>query len=202
MLFGYGDCLMGPLVRIVAVGGLLMVAGCSAGTPTRDTMHRAEDLQSAGVSLREQLANSSWLAGRTASSPEIALLPDELTNRSNDRISDGAAWPAVARVLFDPGMQAFLRSRNVNVYMPPERVPLIRAAGLDVPEGVSGSATHFMRGVFRSATRVAAVSGAGPSDLRTDTFMLDLTVIERDSGRAVWTGTHEFKRYAKGTLAD
>lgn len=189
---------------LVCALAFIGVPGCqSSGGAARTTMYEPDDLLAADASLREQLAASSWLAGRSAGTqPPIALLPDEVTNRSNERLPDGEAWAMVARVILDPSMQNFLRGRNVQVFMPPERLPGIRRAGLDAPEGFSQSATHFLRAVFRSATRVASVSGQGVSDLRTDTFLIDLTALERATGRAVWTGTYEFKRFAHGTIAD
>lgn len=189
---------------VLVCAPVLLAGGCQSGaTEPRTSMYEPDDLLAADASLREQLASSSWLAGRMAGTqPAIALLPDEVANRSNERLPDGEAWAMVARVILEPSMQGFLRDRNVQVYMPPERLPGIRRAGLDAPEGFSQSATHFLRAVFRSATRVAAVSGQGVSDLRTDTFLIDLTALERASGRAVWTGTYEFKRYARGTVAD
>jgi hypothetical protein len=174
--------------------------GCSGGPTT--TLYHASDLQQASVTLRDQLASSAWLSGRTPSSPVIAILPDQLENRSNERLTPGEAWATVGRMLFDPNMQAFCRERNIQIYMPPERIPALREAGIDAPASMGQATTHFLRGTFRSATRVASLSGNGPSDLRTDTFLFDLNAIERDTGRTVWSGTYEFKRWARGKLAD
>lgn len=183
--------------------GALMAPACAGRTDGgASTIYRARDLQQASAELRQQLAESAWLGGRGPASPVIALLPDQLDNRSNERLSPGEAWATVGRLLFDPNMQALCRERHVEVYMPPERLPGLRQAGIDAPPEVSSAATHFLRGTFRSATRVASLSGAGVSDLRTDTFLLDLSAVERESGRVVWTGTYEFKRWATGTLAD
>lgn len=189
---------------VIAVGGILasgLLAGCGSA-PSRTTQYTAEDAQRTSVELRQQLADSAWLAGRTPQSPEIWLLPDELTNASNERLTEGDRWAIIGRALFDPGMQQFLRQRSVWIIMPPERLPGLRQAGVDVPPTTSRAATHFLRGSFRSATRTGSTEGRRVSDVRTDTFLIDLTALEADSGRAVWTGTHEFKRFARGSLAD
>jgi len=147
------------------------------------------------------------MAGRTAQSPVIRLVPRGLENQSSDRISTADQWVAVSRVLFDPGMQRLLAEKNIILQMPPDEMARVRrVSGLVAPGSVEvredpEPATHVLRAVIRSLTRVGSETDTR-ANRRKEVFVVDYEITDVTTRQIVWTAETTFARIAHGLVAD
>lgn len=220
-----GMCAVVSMCVVVGAGATL--GGCAGGGVggggERSTRLRASDLDIAVTEVRESLAASAFLAGRTGESPVIRLVPSELENLSSDRLSRIDRWAAVSRVLFDPGMKRLLAGGNVELLMPRDGALLLTRYGLAVdpdarvaPVGMDESPdfapTHVLGGKVLSITRGVAGADAGggggagtaesPTDVRQDLVRVEYTIVDLSTRRVEWSAAHEFKRAASGIVVD
>jgi hypothetical protein len=214
-------CVVLGVVLGAGLGGC--AGGGIGGGGERTTRLRASDLDIAVAEVRESLAASAFLSGRTGESPVIRLVPSELENLSSDRLSRIDRWAAVSRVLFDPGMKRLLASGNVELLMPRDGALLLTRYGLAVdpdarvaPVGMDESPdfapTHVLDGKVLSITRGVAGAGGGggggagtaesPTDVRQDLVRVEYTIVDLSTRRVEWSAAHEFKRAASGIVVD
>lgn len=148
--------------------------GCATTPPLRTTRLTDADLTQAVLAIRDQLAGSDFLAGRTADSPQARLVLRRVENLSTDRISVAEQWSLAARILSEPEMQALLRSKNITLQLPPEKIRLLetqrqplsksQGRGLSRPQSGPGfpalkpehRPTHLLRAQIASATRAGS----------------------------------------------
>lgn len=190
--------------RVAAAVFGLLAAGC-ASTPRRDasTRLRWEDVDVAVNDVRDQLAESDFLAGRGEDAGAVRLVLRRVENISSDRIPVGEQWSMVSRVVSHRGMQELLRERGVTIQLPPEKVALLEREGFDVPAlEPEHSPTHAMRAQIASATRAGAESGGGPADVRKDYYLITFTIEDLQGREVLWQGASEFAREARGVLID
>lgn len=188
-----------------AVGVLILLALLSAACASapRDSRLRGEDFSAIAGRVAQALARSDLLSTRTADSPTWRWQAMQADNLSSDRLSGTDRWAVVSRVLFDPGTQQLLTSRNVQVLAPPE---VIRAAQQQFAPDLPASndpATHILSAEIRTLTRgFATTASASLANARSDTFLVRYTLRDAVTGAIVWTDEEELKRAAFGSLAD
>ena len=158
----------------------------------------------ASASIADQLARSSFLAGRTGTSPAVRLGLGELVNASNERLSDLDRRAMVTGVLLEPRTLELLGSKNVSVVLPPASASELERYGVAGAGGAASesAATHAVSAEFGSLTRAGAKGRFRPADARKDVFLVDLAITELSTRSAVWAGRAEFARAARGLLVD
>lgn len=191
-------------VAAVAAVGLLGL-GCAA--PARTTLLKPSDLVLNTQTVVEQLARSDFLRSREGgTATPIVISPEPLENLSDNRLSSGDQWVAMARVLLNPQMIELLRAHNARVQMPQLKSEAIARAGLTINEPPAQVApTHLFRGTLRSLARAASASGgtvASEATQRRDTFVFEYVIVEIQSRQIVWSGQSEVARLAHGSLID
>lgn len=198
-------------VFALAAASLAAALPCGCAAPggaalrERSTRPTASDLIGASTEVLAQMRESEWFKARGPDSPPVLLVPEEMENISNERLGRIDRWAAVARLVFAPEMLDLLKQKNIEVLLPRDEMLLLTRAGAAPPlaaELEPGEApTHLLTGQIRSITRTASQSG-GPADQRQDLISTQFAIVEFSSRRIEWTGTWEFKRAARGVLAD
>ncbi|MBA4028372.1 MAG: hypothetical protein C0475_04450 [Planctomyces sp.] len=203
-----------PAAAARACAALLACAAAVAcAAQQRTTLLRASDTLLSAQRVLEQLAQSDFILMRTQSSERLVLRPHPLENLSDNRLSRGDQWAAMARVLLDPRVLELLRSRNIVVQMPPLASDAVARAGLTVREPPAELApTHLFTGRLRSITRAGAPEadagagerrGAGSERTqRTDRYFFEYTIIDARTRAVEWAGSAELARRAHGSLID
>ena len=192
-----------------------MLASCASQPTERTTRLRASDLEIGIADVREDLAASAFLTGRTAESGQLRIVPSEMVNLSSDRLARIDRWAAVTKVLFDPSMRALLEARNIQTLMPRDTALLLtrygvntdpnaRVAPVGMDESPDFAPTHVFGARVLSITRAASWTGDQNelSNLRQETVRVEYSIVELQSRRVEWSGAHEFKRVATGLLID
>jgi hypothetical protein len=185
----------------ISLAPLASLTGCAA--PSRTSTYDSAALLSSAESVREAFASSTFLSGRTPSSPEIRLLVDKLENFSSERLTRTDQLATVWRVVSDDGVLDLLRQRNVRVYFAPrDDDALARVVGANYRNWSSpDKPTHILNARFNSITRGSSLSGS-LTDQRADDFLLNFNIIEDASGAQLWSHTARFKRSSFGTQVD
>ncbi len=185
----------------LALATLVSFTGCAA--PSRTSTYDSAALLSSAESVREAFASSTFLSGRSQSSPEIRLLVDKLENFSSERLTRTDQLATVWRVVSDDGVLDLLRQRNVRVYFAPrDDDALARVVGANYRDWSSpDKPTHILNARFNSITRGSSLSGS-LTDQRADDFLLNFNIIEDASGAQLWSHTARFKRSSFGTQVD
>ncbi|MEO0482019.1 MAG: hypothetical protein AAF138_00145 [Planctomycetota bacterium] len=180
--------------------------GCAATPESRTTRLQAADVLGAADDVREQLAQSDFLAQRGATSPEMVLLPTIATNRSDDRLTDGERWMVTAGVARAPAVLGLMREKNIAVQAPPTAAGFLEQYGID--PGAHDRAnlpTHLFTAEVASIARAAATglsSDARALDERRDTYFVRYEIVEATGRRVLWNGSAELARRATGLLID
>lgn len=195
-----------------ACAALLACAATVACAPAqRTTLLRASDTLLSAELVLEQLAQSPFILSRSHASERLVLRPHPLENLSDNRLSRGDQWAAMARVLLDPRVLGLLRSRNIAVQMPPLASSALERAGLSVSEPPGQETpTHLFTGRLRSITRAggpgaegeSGAGGGGARTERTDRYFFEYTIIDARSRAVEWAGAAELARRAHGSLID
>lgn len=179
------------------------VGACSSTRPSRSTRLVDADLTQAVLDLRDQLADSRFLAERSADSPEARLVLRRVENLSTDRIPPAEQWSLAARVIGDPGLRELLRSKRVSVQLPPEKVALLERAGLDFPDLEPESwPTHLLSSQIASGTRAGSTHGGRDADIRKEYYLITFVIEDLQQREVFWQGTAELAREAEGTVID
>lgn len=195
------------VLRAVAAGALLGIgialSGCGAPAHARSTRLSNSDLTQAVLEIREELASSRFLRERGADAPEARLFLRRVENLSSDRIPPAEQWSLASRVIAHPGMQELLRSRNIAVQLPPERVALLERGGLEFPAlSTEDRPTHAMRAVIASGTRAASLAGGRGADVRKEYYLITFVITDLQEREVLWQGDAELAREAEGSLID
>ena len=193
-------CVVGVCVLAMTLVG---VGGCATPGAVKTSRLGVAEMRGAWSEVAQKLAESPFLAGRTASSPRIVLVAAPMTNLTMERLSRADQVVIVDRLLFNEGVQQMLRERNVAVIVPPEeyeRMQRFLASPHTIP--MEDRPTHVLNTLVESVTRAGAVKGAAGASGRTDTIALNFTITEIQTGRIEWSGRWEFQRTAHGLLAD
>lgn len=189
-----------PMVGAVAA---CVLAGCNTAPKARSTRLADADLTQAVLSVREQLAASRFLRERDGSSPAARLVVRRVENISMDRIPPAEQWSLVSRVLSHRGMQELLRSRNIEVQLPPEKVRLFEEEGLEFPDMLAeDEPTHVIEAQIASGTRAGSLARSRDADIRKEYYLVSFTIEELDSREVLWQGSAEIAREAEGTIVD
>lgn len=194
------------VLAISACMALPLASGCASRGPVddgRSSVYQSQQLASAADKVRQSLAISEFLQGRTAASPEIRLLCDKMENFSSDRLTRTDQLAAVWRVASDDGMLELLRSRNVKVYFGPRDDDLLAAVvGTDWRKWSSPEKpTHILGARFASLVRSGGAAGQ-LTDTRSDDFIVTFTILDDRSGQQVWSDSARFKRTSRGLQID
>ncbi len=192
------------VATVVGVAGLL--AGCEGGGP-KTTRLQAADLQVAAGSVAEQLAASDFMKTRGPDAPPILLALEPATNASSDRLSRVDRLGIVTRVAYSPAMQDLFRAKNVGMRVYQQDEGTIRRYGMGDPAVMASlrageKPTHLMRAEVRTLTRQAGEGAKNPAALRSDTYLINYTIVELQTGRVQWSGDYDFQRFARGLTAD
>ncbi|MGD9691141.1 MAG: hypothetical protein AB7K52_11535 [Phycisphaerales bacterium] len=173
-------------------------AGCSG--PPQTSRLRGSDLELATTEVTQQLAESPFLSGRSASSPVAILQPRPMENLSDNRLSVGDQWSAMSLILMNPNVFQMLRDKNVQLLVPRESRRDATLAGLSSTAPAGDAPTHIFQPVLRTITR----GGGGESKdaARRDVYLMEYTIAELPSRRVVWSGQTTFSRVAHGSLID
>jgi len=193
-----------------------LLLGCATSTPHTTRLADA-DLTQVVLDMRAQLGESDFLAHRTADSPEARLVLRRVENLSTDRITIAEQWSLAARVLSEPEMQHLLRSKNVILQLPPEKIRLLETYGQSTSNPQSGTLfpslqpenqpTHLLRSQIASATRAGAVETSRSlhtpqTNIRKEYYLLTYVIEDLQSRELLWQGTAELAREAEGTVVD
>lgn len=190
---------------IAAILACFVLGPVACESVPRTTRYQAADIDLSVESIQQQLVEHPFIQSRDESSPPIRLMPFELENQSNERLSRVDQWAAVSRVFLNPDVLELLGEKNIHVVMPPDATHRLEQFGVDGLRDRTVDrelATHAIRAVFMSSTRVAGDGSGDVADARRDDFLIDYSISEVDSGRMVWSGAVEIARYAHGVLAD
>jgi hypothetical protein len=187
--------------------GLLLCAivlgGCSATRAPRTTRLADADLTQAVLDLRQQLADSRFLAERTTDSPEARLVLRRVENLSTDRIPVAEQWSLAARAIGDTGMQELLRSKHITMQLPPEKIALLERGGLDFPDLEPESLpTHLLTAQIASGTRAGSLTGGRDADIRKEYYLISFDIEDLQQRELLWQGSAELAREAEGTVVD
>ena len=159
---------------------------------------------SAADQVRQSLASSEYLKGRTPQSPEIQLLCDRLENFSSDRLSVTDRLAAVWALVSDDGMLELLRERNVKVYFAPRSDDALGA--VIGPNWRNWSSpqepTHVLSARFFSMVRDSSSTPGQLADARTDDFTVSFAIVDNASGAQAWSGQARYRRTSKGLQID
>lgn len=195
-----GAACLSLLATTLAVAAL---GGCSSAQASRSTRLVDADLTQAVLDLREQLADSRFLAERSADSPEARLVLRRVENLSTDRIPQAEQWSLAARVIGDPGLRDLLRAKHVTVQLPPEKVALLERAGLDFPDLEPESwPTHLLSSQIASGTRAGSTQGGRDADIRKEYYLITFVIEDLQQREVLWQGAAELAREAEGTVID
>ncbi len=185
-----------------AVLAAACLAACSGGKPKSSAL-RTADMQMSCDEIRQQFAQSEFLAGRNAESPGIVLVPGTMENRSYERLSRLDRYGATVRLLNDPAVRDLFARTNIRVVEPPDHAGVYRGLGLTADQSAPGlPPTHVLQASFSSAQRQAAGTAKNASDLRKDLFYIQFDVVDLKSREKIWSGSSEFARVAFGELID
>lgn len=190
-----------PLIAIVLVP--LTLGGCATGNIAGTTRLADADLTQAVLEIRQQLAESRFLAQRDVETPEARLVLRRVENISTDRVSLAEQWSLAARVLGDTGMQELLRAKHITVQLPPEKIRLLERGGLEFPDlEPENRATHLLRAQIASGTRAGALTGGRDADIRKEYYLISFVLEDLQGREVLWQGSAELARETKGTVID
>ncbi len=215
------------ITSFIAVAMLFSLSslGCTATPSPRTTRLADADLTQVVLEMRAQLGESDFLSQRTAESPEARLVLRRGENLSTDRISIAEQWSLAARVLSEPEMQHLLRSKQITIQLPPEKIRLLETSGQSISGPQSGprlpdltpenAPTHLLRSQIASATRAGALLGLGLSgpgqrsiradpktNIRKEYYLITFVIEDLQTRELLWQGTAELVREAEGTVVD
>jgi len=202
-----------PRLILLILLSVIALPSCAQPRTRSTTVLTAADMEISANEVRQDLASSDFLAGRTPDSPPIILQPDRLQNYSNERLSYADKLAAVTRLLYDRAMQELFQQRNVAVLLPLKDrwraariapdvdVDPFEAYGMDHP-GSGLTPTHALHARFDSITRTGAERQGDAADVRSDLFVVEYSIVDLATRRTVWTASSLIKRVAHGSLVD
>lgn len=204
-----------PMLLLISACAFASLGGCAArsarqpGAPAdslvgRTSISDSQAILSAADQVRQSLAGSEFLKGRTPQSPEIRLLCDRLENFSSDRLSVTDRLAAVWALVSDDGMLELLRERNVKVYFAPRSDDALGAViGPDWRKWSSPQEpTHVLSARFFSMVRDSSSTPGQLADARTDDFTVSFAIVDNATGAQAWSGQARYRRTSKGLQID
>ncbi|HZW10154.1 MAG TPA: hypothetical protein VFF69_09650 [Phycisphaerales bacterium] len=195
--------MLGVLIAGGLVGAGAAASGCASAARARTTRLASADLDQAVLEIRDSLASSRFIAERGPASAEARLVLRRVENLSTDRIPVAEQWSLASRVIAHEGMQELLRSKNVVVQLPPEKVTLLGRGGLEFPAlGPEDRPTHVMRAQIASGTRAASLAGGRRADIRKEYYLISFAIEDLQGREVLWQGDAELAREAQGSLVD
>ncbi len=176
-------------VGIVGVGLALLVSLVGCGSKVRTTTITIGDMQEARRELQSQVEQKPFFAERSASSPEIRIVVDQMQmlNLSSDQLSAGDRGYLMSGI-FEGNVRRALRDKNVKFIASADR---FGGRG-----SIDGDNLYHLVGTLRSA---------GPrsdGDGRVELYLMEYELIKSQGGAVVWPGEFTFKRYAPGIVFD
>ena len=185
-----------PFVMVV------LLIGCRSSGKSSTLTH--DDLNEVTERMAASLAASDFLADRSADSHPIVVTINKVENLTSDVLPPAEQWMQAARLRGSLPLQRLQREKNIRFQVPPERLKLVEGAGYDAtPEDRQRYvATHLMKAVYQSSTRVSREGEGGHVESRGDTYTMRYQITEIESRRVVWEDSFEFKREAKGVAID
>jgi hypothetical protein len=169
---------------------------------SRSTRLTGQDIMAATDAMRQSLADSRFLAGRSPDSPPMAIVINRVQNLTSDVIPIPEQWMYVARVINALPIQQLAKQRNIRFVISPERIEALRQAGFEVQGPGALEPTHLMSATFLSARRAGRQPGAEVTDIRSDYYFMEYAIFDLADRDIVWTDRFEFKRQAEGALID
>lgn len=193
---------LGVGMALACVITAVVSTGCEStgGTGANTTLIQASDLLEVSDAARAALASSAFFVSRSAASRPLTIEPGRVTNISNERLTAGDRRAMLTRVLYEPGIQQQLASRNIALLRPSESPELL--AGVWPVAFSTTPPTHVLNAQFSSASRQAAIANSLSPDARSDLFVIDYTLVELATRDVVWSHQSELKRYATGRTID
>lgn len=189
--------------RTIPLALLLLLPACASTRAARTTRLADADLTQAVLSIRQQLADSRFLAERSADSPEARLVLRRVENLSTDRIPVAEQWSLASRVIGDPAMQELLKSKHITLQLPPEKIALLERGGLEFPDLEPESwPTDILSSQIASGTRAGSLTGGRDTDIRKEYYLISFTIEDLQQRTILWQGTAELAREAEGTVVD
>jgi hypothetical protein len=188
-------------VALAGVGGA--VSGCASAAQAKTTRLAHSDLEQAVLEIRAELSESRFMAERGPDSPEARLVLRRVENVSTDRIPASEQWSLASRVIAHPGMQELLRSKNVAVQLPPERIAMLERGGIEFPDlEPEDRPTHLMRAQIASGTRAASLAGGRRADIRKEYYLISFAIEDLQEREVLWQGDAELAREVQGSVID
>lgn len=189
-----------PLVLALLLAPAL--AGCAA-TPRASDRLDITEFTGAWPNAARSLAESSWLAGRTADSPKMVLVQAPLKNLSMERLTRADQAGLVDRLLFAEGVQQLLREKNVRVVVPPDEYARMQKY-LTAPHVIvmDDRPTHVLNTTVDSIVRTKGTTSDAGAFGRKDAVSINFTITALQSSEVLWSNRWEFVRRAEGLLAD
>lgn len=192
-----------PLRWLAVAACLAAQVACSGTRAARTTRLADADLTDAVLEIRQQLADSRFLAERSDDSPPARLVLRRVENLSTDRVPVAEQWSLAARVLADAGMQELLRRKGITVQLPPEKVALLERAGLEFPDlEPERLPTHLLASQIASGTRAGSLAGGRDADIRKEYYLISFVIEDLQGRELLWQGAAELAREAEGTVVD
>ena len=195
----------GRMISVVlGVLGVLAVhlSGCRSGGETTTLTH--DDLNEVVARMASSLAGSEFLAGRAPDSPPIVVTINKVENLTSDIIPPAEQWMQVARLQGSLPIRRLADEKNIRFQLPPERLQLLADSDYTptIEERHEYVATHLMKAVYQSATRVGRDEKGGQVESRQEYYTMRYQITEIESRRVVWEDSFEFKREARGVAID
>lgn len=181
----------------------LVIWGCAASGADNSRLTAGDIIDTVGI-VRQSLAESQFLSGRTMQGPPIRLGLAEPTNRSGERLAASDRWAIAGLVVYDRGIQDLLASRNVRLYLPEETLRALEQSGGDGtrPMGITlDPPEYILRTEIRSIARQGSLAST-VSDQRLDVYLIDYRITGMNSSEIAWSKAVELARQASGTVAD
>lgn len=189
------------LTTFCALATLLLGVGCASNQPQSSRL-TSDDMLVAGDKMKQSLAASEFLAGRTPQSSPVVVMTNKVENLTDTIIPVGQQWSTVLRIQNAQPVQELAKQRNVKFVVPPERAEMAAGTGLEIADVGSGlRATHVLSATFTSSARTNQDKG-GLVTGKQDYYYLEFKLTEVQSRELVWSDAFEFKRQAQGILID
>lgn len=183
---------------------LLLVLLCTAckSTPPASTDFTQDDLDVTVNEMAASLAASDFLNERTAQSPRIVLVTNQVRNLTDNIMPTAERWMMIARLQTTLPIRTMADQKNIVFVLPPERLADLRRNGFDqeLPEGLKP--THVMMATFMSSRRAAREGGDKITSVRSNFYYLEYSITAVDSREVLWSDAFEFGREARGNIID
>lgn len=193
----WGRCLAHlPLVVL-----LMALSACGSG-PARTTDFTQDDLDVTVNEMAASLAASDFLNERTADSPRIVLVTNQVRNLTDNIMTTTERWMLIARLQSTMPIRTMADQKNIVFVLPPERLADLRRNGFDRELPVGLEPTHVMTATFYSSQRAAREGGDKITSVKSNFYYLEYSITAVDSREILWSDAFEFGREARGNIID